>query len=242
MQQYSSFTTQPFLHALPRNGDDATVPTPTPGAEDKQQTPPKFSTEQQARVDEIVREAMGRAGRDARAKVRELEAELSSLRTSASQDPEIRAELAALREERNRLKAERIEDIARNALMSVSAGFVDPNLFCDLARKNIRVSADGGLEVVGADGQPLLDDELRPMTVSQLAKRIGQERPYLVRGDMRYGSGSAESQSTPPPSDKALLPQLFGKNSNSKLANQLSLKDPKKYQRLRKAALAEGLI
>jgi len=246
MKLFSTFAAQPFLHVPAPRHDGDEVPTPTPGAEDTQQqhTPPKlqpFTPEQKKRIDEIVVEAMGRAGREARSRVKELERELESLQSSSGLDAEAKAEVARLRAERDTLRAERTEGIIRDALMSVSAGFVDPALFCDLARKHVRVS-DNGLEVIGADGQPLLDDELRPMTVSQLAKRIATERKYLVSGDMRGGTGSTESSGTPAVSNEAYLRTIFGKDSIPKNANALAKNDIKRYRALRMEAQKLGII
>jgi hypothetical protein len=77
------------------------------------------------------------------------------------------------------------------------------------------------------------------MSLSELAAETAAARPYLVRSTLRGGSGSVERTSFEP---DLKLEKFFGKTSDSKAANQLSLRDPKRYRALREQAKAKGLI
>jgi hypothetical protein len=201
-----------------------------------------FSPEQQQKVDALIKDAMSRAGKTARAENAELKRELESLKSSAGLDTEGRAELASVKNERDILRQERAENITRSALRSVVGNFLDQELAIDLLKRSVRLTASGGLEVIDEAGNPRLNASYEPMTISELAKEEAARRPFMIKGAMRGGTGSTEAQSSTPSSDKTLVSQIFGPKSNSKLANQMSLQDPKKYARLRKIAIAEGLL
>src|SRR6266436_3069569 len=113
-----------------------------------EQTPPPvkitFSPEQQAKVDELIRESMGRAGNEARATAARLEHEMTKLQT----------ELATLKGERTGLEssltmkdketqAARNETIAvrkQNVIQDAAAklGFFNPSQVAQLTDKDVQ--------------------------------------------------------------------------------------------------------
>ncbi|SRR6266404_1722569 len=219
---------------------------------DNEVKPPKitFSPEQQLKVDELIRESMGRAGNDARATAARLQAEMTVLQT----------ELATLKGERTGLEssltlkdkeaqAARNETIAvrkQNIIQDAAAklGFFNPSQVAQLTDKDVQW--DAGKQkfiVLGEDGTERLGIDGNPLTVDGYYKEFASKNTHLVRGDVKPGVGSSENKipySTL--GEKEKLAKLFGRGSDGKAANDLALSDPNEYKRQRHVARRLGLI
>jgi len=219
---------------------------------DNEVKPPKitFSPEQQLKVDELIRESMGRAGNDARATAARLQAEMTVLQT----------ELATLKGERTGLEssltlkdkeaqAARNETIAvrkQNIIQDAAAklGFFNPSQVAQLTDKDVQW--DAGKQkfiVLGEDGTERLGINGNPLTVDGYYKEFASKNTHLVRGDVKPGVGSSENKipySTL--GEKEKLAKLFGRGSDGKAANDLALSDPNEYKRQRHVARRLGLI
>jgi hypothetical protein len=223
-----------------------------------------FSKAQQAKVDEIVKDAMARAGRPFRQRTEQLETELCNLHEEnkrlsarvndlappAEQEAERQRELAQYRaqlkakdEESTNYKREaqkiRLESAIQKAANNI--GFVSLELVmkdtADLVRYNEEFRR---FEVIGKDGNVRLNTRFEPMGLEEFYKAYAAEHPYLVRADARPGTGSSDGGRAPSQGPK--LEELFGKGSNAKLANELAKSDYKLYMKLREQAKAKGLI
>lgn len=198
-----------------------------------------FSEAQQARLNEIVRECQGRAAHDLRAELASVKeaatataAELALYRDGTS--PELiaaREQLAKEKTARSTAEARQqafARDIAlRDALAKEAV--INVSDACKLLAPELSWK-DG--QLVGADGRPL----------SALVADFVVARPYLVRSTVRSGAGSVESSVSLAAAEHHKLSDLFGRGSNGKLANDLAMKRPAEYARLRAHARAEGLI
>ena len=211
-------------------------------------TPPppvKFDRAQKDRVDEIVREAMGRAGREAREKAARLELEVATLKaTQVTPEPglqEIAAQLAEMKTEKAALLAERQERAIVDRLRKVAGDrFVDSALALRLLREEVQLASDGSLRVVDEVGVDRRNETLDPMSIEDLIADFADRKPFLVRGSVMGGTGSTESQGQRPV-DREMLSRYFGPKANGKLANHLAQTDYKKYKQLQKIAKEQGL-
>jgi hypothetical protein len=197
-----------------------------------------FDQIQQEKVNELIREAQGRAARDlrteleaARAAAAAQSAELSLYKNGA--DP-------ALQEARQKLA---IEQTARTAAEQREKRAEANVVLRDLLQQEAvigvadatRLLADSvtwkGGKLQGADGRP----------VEVVVHDFVSSRPHLVRSSVRSGAGATEA-AVPLRAGEPKLADLFGKGSSGKMANDLALSRPQEYRRLRARARAEGLI
>jgi len=219
-----------------------------------------FTPEQQVKVDLLLREAMGRAGNEARATAARLQKELEAAKDAAKEAETLRAELAALKGERTGLessltlkdkeaKAAKAETIAvrkQNIIQAAAAalGFFNPQQVAQLTDKDVVWdSAKGKFIVVGEDGTERLGIDGNPLTVDGYYKEFASKNPHLVRGDVKPGVGSSENKipySTL--GEKEKLAKLFGRGSDSRAANTLAINNPQEYKRLKREARSHGLI
>ena len=218
------------------------------------QAPPakkvEFSPEQQAKVDEAIRSAMGRAGSEAKATAAKAEADAATARAEALA---LKQELFTLRGDKEGLEAiaktiqeENIKIRRRQIIAEAAAkmNFFSPAQVAKLTeqelvwnedKKRFVVTAEDGSERLGIDGNGL--------TIEGFYRDFATANPHLVRGDVKHGVGSAENQrpySTQSERDK--LKVLFGKNSDSRAANTLAINNPQEYKRLKREARSHGLI
>jgi hypothetical protein len=204
-----------------------------------------FTPEQQAKVDELIRAAMGRAGNDARATAARLEAEAEVLRAEVSR---LNGDKSGLEREAKSAKDETVAVRKQNTIQAAATehNFFNPQVVTKLTED--KVKWDEGKQkfiVLGDDGTARLDPiSGDTLTVSAFLKEFGTQNSYLVRGDVKPGIGSREAQQPPHRTlgEKEKLTKYFGKGSDGKAANDLALSDPNEYKRQRHIARRLGLI
>ncbi len=205
---------------------------------EKPTRPPKvvFSEEQQAKVNELIREAMGRAGREVRTERDQLKAEIEALRAErdkAQAEAQITTEQA-----RAIAKTGMIESLASKA------GFIKPTQavalignrvrFDDSAKRYVVTNDDGSI-ATGPDGQPV--------PVEAYISAFAAENPHLVRSGVAPGTGSTESRQWSGETSTAdTVKKLFGRGSDSRAANALAMRNPQAYKALKREAQRLGVI
>jgi hypothetical protein len=201
-----------------------------------------FDEQQKARVSEIVKDAMSRAGREAREESERLRKELAAVTAKLpGQEPDALLERDSLRAELKALKDSQREASVRDALRAAAGDtFVDSDLACRLMRDRVVVADSGAVTVLAADGTPALDATLNPLSLGQLAQQIANERKYLARGVVLPGAGSTATRDHGTTAPK--LADLFGPRSNGRLAQELMKRDSRAYFAMRDRAKKEGLL
>lgn len=271
---------------MPTDGKDpATDPSKNGG--DPNDTKVTFDEKQQAKVDELIREAMGRAGRDAKREADAVRAELTTLKTdldaaksalagakTAAEKKAAGDDVAALtaqieemkrasqgrEDEFNRLKSQNQalqSDIQRSkqetlnvrkhqAMIEAASKipFVDTSVAIKLTEPEVQWDSDHNRWVVmNAAGQPRMNSSYEPMSLEEFYTEFAAKSPYLVRGDLRTGTGSGTN---PRPdvsrNGRYEVKQVFGKGSNAKIAMQLKRENPNEYHRLKEIAKQNGVI
>jgi hypothetical protein len=199
-----------------------------------------FGTKQQEKVNALIRDAQGRAASEIRAELAAAKeaaakqaAELEIYRNAESNPELIETRRQLANETIARTAAEERENAARKNAALFEAleaeGVIAPKDAVKLLSDAV-VWKDGAL-VSTVDGKPVAD----------VVRDFANARPHLVRGSVRGGIGSTPAN-RPLGESTAKLENLFGKGSSSKLANDLALKDPAAYSRLRVRARECGLI
>lgn len=247
-----------------------------------------FTDKQQERVNELIRDAMGRAGREAKTEAETLKSELSSLRNelneakqtlstakTGKEKKDAQGDIEALQaqineiqnahktvtqeverwkttaqkavEEKNEYKVrseqERKAYALRDAAQKINP--FDVNDVVQATKDSVVWDEDKkAWSVINPEnGQPRLNSGLYPMSLDEFFTEFAAKKPYLVRGSAKPGIGSSESGRTDVANNgKYTVDQIFGKNSNSKLAQQLAKQDIKEYHRLKAIARESGLI
>lgn len=266
-----NFKTAPFNQLAPQEGETERV---------------TFTPEQQARIDEIVRESMGRAGREARAQAETVGTELTAVRaqlqeaqtrlsaapTAAAREAaqgdvaNLQAEMSEIKriaaldraevERFKKLSADKDAEISTVRKMELNTrkqvainmatsklGFVDSGLVAKVTDDQIQWDEDKKKFVVVENGATKMNNSYADMTLDEFYKEFATNNPFLVRGTVVGGVGSTEaSRSGLSMVGKYTVEQIFGPKSNGGLANSLSLKDPKEYNRLREVAVEQGLV
>src|SRR5260221_3269814 len=175
------------------------------------QAPPvkiEFSPEQQSKVDELIRSAMGRAGSEAKATAAKAEADAA---TARAEGLALKAELATLGGHKEELEKVtqtiqqeniRIRKAQVIAEAAAKLGFFNPSQVAKLTdsevvwnsdKKRFVIVADDGSERLGIDGNGL--------TLDAFYGDFATANPHLIRGDVKPGIGSREAQQ---PSHKTL--------------------------------------
>jgi seryl-tRNA synthetase len=275
------FAARVVNNASPRAGADD-----KPGDEGNKEKV-TFTPEQQAKIDELIREAMGRAGKEhkqtadtlvgevntLKQQLRDAEAKVASASTKKEKDA-ANEDVEALRGQLNEFKnlatqhqqeAERskkllvdkdkeIETHKNRALdtqkqfamrdAASKVNFFDVQNVTKLTGDSISFDSDRSRFVVlNEQGQPRLNSAYEPMSLDEFYQEFAAKNPYMVRGDLKPGVGSTESQRSGLTNNgKYTVEQVFGKGSNSRLANDLAMKDPNEYKRLKAVAKQNGLI
>ncbi len=246
-----------------------------------------FTDEQQAKVNELIQGAMGRAGKEARETAVRLEGELTAARndlaaakaelakaTTPASKKAAEGDVAALQatiEEMKRATSnhatelQRLSDAAKakdaeasearketinvrkqvaiaNAASKVN--FVNVEVVAKLTSDSIHYDADKKKFVVlGENGQERMNSAFDPMTLDEFYTEFAAKNPYLVRGDVKGGVGSTENKRFDTTANgKYEVKQIFGKDSDSRLAMELKRENPAEYARLRKIAVEGRLI
>jgi hypothetical protein len=208
-----------------------------------------FSPEQQLKVDELIRESMGRAGSDARATAARLQAEMTVLQTELAtlkgDKSGLESSLTLKEKEAKAAREETISVKKQNVIQEAGAkfNFYNPAQLAKLTSDEIKW--DGTKFVVlGEDGSPRLGlDGSTPLSVDEFFREFATKNPHLVKGEVKPGIGSRENQLPHPTiGEKEKLAKLFGRGSDGKAANDLALSDPNEYKRQRHVARRLGLI
>jgi hypothetical protein len=218
------------------------------------QTPPTkvtFSPEQQAKIDELIRSAMGRAGNEAKARAASLEAEVTTLQTQLATLKGDKSGLeSSLTLKEQEAKAARNETIAVRKQNTIQAAATEHNFFnpqqvAQLTDKDVQWdAAKGKFIVVGEDGTERLGIDGNPLSVDAYYKEFASKNPHMVRGSVLPGIGSREAQQPPHRTlgEREKLAKPFGKLSDSRAANTLAINNPQEYKRLKREARSHGLI
>lgn len=243
-----------------------------------------FSPEQQERVNELIKEAMGRAGREHREtaetagkalkeateRLSSLEQELATLRSAHKEgkgkgnDEDFKAEVerikAAHADEVRRLSelAKQHEGAAKSAsenLMSMKKSlaiqaaaskinFVDLNAAVKLTQESIKWDdTRGKFIVVNENGTERMNSSFEVMSLDEFYTEFASQNPYLVRGEVKSGTGSTESVRTGISSNgKYAVEDIFGPKSTAALAAKLKKENPSEYHRLKGIAKENNLI
>ena len=242
-----------ILEAQPKGpkGPQGTPPAAAAAADDRNEPKPEkvtFDERQQERVNELIKRAQGRAAKELRAENEALKQRLSALERAQPQMDDatrtLATRLATVEAERDALTRAQ-KDAQLDTMIRQAAGdaWVNSDLAIRIMRDHVRLGEDGKPVVVDDSGAEWLNEEFSPMSLSDLSRTIGEKHPYLLRSQVKGGIGSAESaRSTLTDVPREKLAQLFGRNSDSRLANELARKDYRTYSRLKEAARKEGLI
>ena len=191
----------------------------------------EFTAAQQAKVNEIVKAAMGRAAFETRTELgrtkKALEAALLAANPDASEIEKARAEAEVLKLRLTDLAEEHSRERLENAITRAANAerFVDPEQCSLLIDKASLVKEDGSVDAA---------------KVNSAVAALAQRSPHLIRGEVKPGAGSAPAQSVP--ADAPKLEELFGRGSNAKKCNELAIKNPSLYRTLRAQALRRGLV
>lgn len=196
----------------------------------------------QAKLDSIIREAQGRAAKALREENTRLKSELAAAPKVPAMQPteDLTVQLMTTRAELASLKAAQQESALKEQLRAAVAGqnFFEPELACQILRTQVKIV--GGKPVpVDADGNERLGSDFNPLGIAELAAELARTKKFLVRGDVKPGSGSKPTNTSF--SDAVPLERLFGPKSDGGLAQKLAMTNPAHYRRLRAAAKARGL-
>jgi hypothetical protein len=202
----------------------------------------------QSKPNELIRNRMGKAGSEARARAAELERENLLLKEqlvgNVSDDvlEKTRGELAAARLEsaapkESATKREKDLLIAQEASKH---GFIDVTPLQRLTRDNLRHTDQGFVPVDDAGNQILNPTTNDPLTVEEFFRDYGNRHAYLVRSSVKPGTGSTGSTSSVLPGREQYdVTRYFGPGSDASAANRL----PREvYSRLRIEAKRRGLV
>jgi hypothetical protein len=199
-----------------------------------------FTPEQQAKIDDIVKKAMGRSASETR---QQLDAEKKRAENLETQLRETQAQAESSAAERDELKRkhadaeQRIITLRKKAFITdacIDHNFVDAPTVNSLVEQQLNWSDEKeSFEVLDSD-----------MTPAEFFTDFAKKKPYLVRSDVRTGSGSSDSTRTglPTGQQRYKAEDVFGRNSSSKLANDLARRDPQEYRRLKAEARTKKLI
>jgi hypothetical protein len=221
--------------------------------EPNEQTPPKvtFDEAQQKKVDELIRESMGRAASSVKAelfaaqtRLTTLEAELKTAKDAAAaasgdvvkaKDAEIlkaKAETVAVKKENAIRQAAEAYGFFNSAQV---AKLTEQEVKWDGEKQKFIVVDESGAERLGIDGNPV--------TLDAFYRDFASKNGHLVKSTVLPGVGSRENQlPTPAISERDKLAKLFGKGSDGVACNRLALSDPAEFKRQRYLAKSHGLI
>ncbi len=192
----------------------------------------EFSPEQQEKIDQIVKEAMGRAGRAATAEAIAQRARADALAKDlllqskanapdAEESDKLRAQLATKDRELEEVRAATAKQARDTAALRA-------------AERQGFVSAEQALRLID------VPQDADKATVEAAIKALAEANPHLIKGTTRSGSGSGVADR--PAQVDFKLEQLFGPRSDARAANQLAIRDNARYKKLRAEAVRKGLL
>jgi len=195
-----------------------------------------FDEAQQEKVNLLIREAMGRAGREARTEAAALRKEVETLRS----------ELGKTQTDAKAVTEQARETAKRGMIESLGAklNYVKPEQLTKLVGEHVVWSDEHKVYVTkNVDGTVVTDASGKPASIESYLTAFASENGHLIRGDVKPGVGSTESRQwsgTPDPTSE--LRKLFGRGSNAMAANALAQRNPAEYKRLKEQARRQGLI
>lgn len=203
-----------------------------------------FDARQQDKVNELIREAQGRAAKEVRAELAAVREKLSRL--EAVQPPS-REEIEALERRAAEAKvalaeAEAIGQSTRkqSRLLHACQGFLEPELVATLL-KSQTAFVDGELRPTNEHGSPLLNTHGEAMSLDEFVRQFGEKRPWMVRSQAKGGSGSVASRGSSAEEPRAA--DYFGPQaSKSGDLHRISRENPTLYRRLRAEAVSKGFL
>lgn len=214
-----------------------------------------FTTEQQVKIEEIIKRAQGRAAGAVRAELAATQAELAEERekTNSKSSQGTAVEIERLKHaydlkdrQLEAAKAENTNIHRANAIQSVISriGFVDGDMIATLTEKSIKFDAPSGKFIVQNEhGSARLNNRFEPMSLDEYYAEYASQKPYLVRSDARGGAGStAAGKSTLSSNGKYAVETIFGKKSSGSEAQKLFKENPAEYHRLKQVAKDNKLI
>lgn len=208
----------------------------------------KLQTELEA-AKEAAKNAVTKHGKDdAKGDVAALQAQIEDLKRVQTQTLEesrtSKQQAQAKEKEVTEAREETVKVRKQNVIQTAAAkhNFINPDTLSKLVSDNIKW-ADGKFTVVNDDGAVRNNASFEPMTVDEFFADYASKNPYLVKGDVKSGAGSKVSSSYQGAGDQNLkLTDIFGKGSNSKLANDTMMKNPTLYKTMKAQAQAQNLI
>jgi hypothetical protein len=180
-------------------------------------------------------EVLNRQLEEARQTNRNVQAQLEDQKKAADQH----------RKEAEAAKAERLS-LLKKTTMQAAAGklpFIKPEVVTTLTESFIQFEPGSErLLVVREDGTQRMNSTLDPMSLDEFYQEFARENQYLVRSDMSGGTGQSPNSKSNLSGKTIDVKQIFGKESNGKLANELKKQNPTEYSRLKSEAISLGLI
>jgi hypothetical protein len=153
--------------------------------------------------------------------------------------------VADSRKEAAEAKQEALNVRRDNAIQSAAAAanFYDLDAVKVLTKDSVKWDDQRNRWVVlGDNGQERMNAAYEPMSLGEFYTEYAAKKPYLVRGDVVGGTGATQSQRALSNNGKYTADQIFGKNSDPQLANQLMKENPAEYKRLKGFARENKLI
>jgi hypothetical protein len=199
-----------------------------------------FSLEQQARVDEIVRGAMGRAASELREKAERLQQDLEAAQQAVA---DIHEQNKTKDKELSAFRTNAVDNQRDIAIQTAAAkeGFVDLKVVRQLTKDFVKIDAANQVVVLDDKGHARLNDRNEPMSLEDFYREYAASHQYLVKSDVKGGSGSSTATQYGS-RDTIRLEQVFGRGSSAELANKLAQSDPIRYRTLKAQAKQAGLI
>lgn len=181
----------------------------------------------------------GEATPDFKAEVERIKREFTNELKLSKQDAKAKAdEAAALK---LALASRDKNDAIRTAMDSLGVDFVNRNAALKLSEDAVVWDEDRKRFVVhDSKGVLRFNSSLEPMDLVDYYQTFVNENPYLVKAQVRGGTGSKESASIG--TSKHPIEDIFGSKSKGALANKLALENPGEYKRLKALAKEQGLI
>jgi hypothetical protein len=196
---------------------------------------PKLEPDEQAWLDNLIREKQGKAGREARERGDALERENQLLREKLREQPDGRS--AELELEVSKLRSE-LEGSTRRAAIERAAneaGALAPDIINGLFASRVIFDESRGFIV-----KPEHEGDAA-LTLADAIRKLESERPYLFHGSMKGGTGSTPSKGIVRPAIQ--LETMFGPGSDARLANQYAMQHGRDaYRKLREKAKERGLL
>ena len=192
---------------------------------------------------------MGRAGKAAKEEAERLRAQVEQLKQvavgnspDASEVEKLRAQVAdsELKAKAADARATAQEKALLQSRLAAQIDSVDANAVSKLLADNL-VNRDGKWIVIDDNGTDRIDAAGNPVTPEALYREFAESHPWAIRGRTITGTGQGGSSSSAVPTGIP-LEKLFGRTSDSRLANNLALRDKRAYDAAKREAISRGLI